>query len=347
MTTAGSASPPAWSRGRPPRRCAGCSPGASPLRGPRRDPHRQRQGLHRALRPPPGRGAVRPDLPGERDLPPPHRRFAHPRRPARSSGSTRACARSSSPIGPSAPSSRPRPSSTPGSATTTPNGPTRGSRWRPGRAIPSRPLSKDAASIPVDPAEDHAGPMGPSPGRLQRRHVRRQPDVLGRQRLQGQLVDVFVDDTVIQVWSKNHLIKTVARTRSAQAHEGLVPAIGLAAPARGRLDDKQLLQGRHQGLGEARRARLSSLASVWRMTCASRASESRCRCQTGARLRGDIRYLRPARDGSSRRSARNRFRQRRAVMDGGRVFSLAASLAFSHLDLLDGDAANAVGDGLV
>jgi len=30
----------------------------------------------------------------------------------------------------------------------------------------------------------------------------------------GALVDVFVDDTVIQVWSKNHLIKTVARVRS-------------------------------------------------------------------------------------------------------------------------------------
>ena len=27
----------------------------------------------------------------------------------------------------------------------------------------------------------------------------------------GELVDVFVDDTTIQVWSKNHLIKTVAR----------------------------------------------------------------------------------------------------------------------------------------
>ena len=29
----------------------------------------------------------------------------------------------------------------------------------------------------------------------------------------AELVDVFVDDTVIQVWSKNHLIKTIARTR--------------------------------------------------------------------------------------------------------------------------------------
>jgi hypothetical protein len=27
-------------------------------------------------------------------------------------------------------------------------------------------------------------------------------------------VDVFVDPSTIQVWSKNHLIKTVARTRS-------------------------------------------------------------------------------------------------------------------------------------
>jgi len=29
-----------------------------------------------------------------------------------------------------------------------------------------------------------------------------------------ELVDVFVDDTTIQVWSKNHLVKTVARTRT-------------------------------------------------------------------------------------------------------------------------------------
>ena len=29
-----------------------------------------------------------------------------------------------------------------------------------------------------------------------------------------ELVDVFVDETLIQVWSKNHLIKTVARLRS-------------------------------------------------------------------------------------------------------------------------------------
>ena len=30
----------------------------------------------------------------------------------------------------------------------------------------------------------------------------------------AELVDVFLDDTVIQVWSRNHLVKTVARTRT-------------------------------------------------------------------------------------------------------------------------------------
>jgi hypothetical protein len=29
----------------------------------------------------------------------------------------------------------------------------------------------------------------------------------------GELVDAFVDDTTIQVWHQNHLIKTVARVR--------------------------------------------------------------------------------------------------------------------------------------
>jgi len=29
----------------------------------------------------------------------------------------------------------------------------------------------------------------------------------------GHLVDAFVDDTTIQVWHQNHLIKTVARVR--------------------------------------------------------------------------------------------------------------------------------------
>ena len=47
-----------------------------------------------------------------------------------------------------------------------------------------------------------------------RRRVGRWPDVLGRQRLQGRARRRVRDDTVIQIWSKNHLIKTVARART-------------------------------------------------------------------------------------------------------------------------------------
>jgi hypothetical protein len=32
----------------------------------------------------------------------------------------------------------------------------------------------------------------------------------------GELVDVFVDGSVIHVWSKNHLIRTVARARDGR-----------------------------------------------------------------------------------------------------------------------------------
>ena len=35
----------------------------------------------------------------------------------------------------------------------------------------------------------------------------------------GELVDVFVDRTVIQVWSKNHLIRTVARVREGRVRK--------------------------------------------------------------------------------------------------------------------------------
>jgi hypothetical protein len=50
----------------------------------------------------------------------------------------------------------------------------------------------------------------------------------------GTLVNVFVDDAVIQVWSKNHLIKTVARTRSGRGRN--VRADGLRAVASERRD---------------------------------------------------------------------------------------------------------------
>ena len=77
-----------------------------------------------------------------------------------------------------------------------------------------QPLAKDASSVPVDAAEDHAGQW------VLRRvasngvvSVDNQMFSVGNA-FKAQLVDVFVDVVTIQVWSKNHLIKTVARTRS-------------------------------------------------------------------------------------------------------------------------------------
>jgi transposase InsO family protein len=81
------------------------------------------------------------------------------------------------------------------------------------------PLAKDAASIPVDEAEDH-------PGQWVLRRVASNGVVSVDNQMfsvgnayKVQLVDVFVDDTVIQVWSKNHLIKTVARTRGGRVRK--------------------------------------------------------------------------------------------------------------------------------
>jgi transposase InsO family protein len=76
------------------------------------------------------------------------------------------------------------------------------------------PLAKDPVSIPVDSLEDR-------PGQWALRRVASNGIVSVDNQMfsvgnafKAQLVDVFVDDTTIQVWSKNHLIKTVARTRS-------------------------------------------------------------------------------------------------------------------------------------
>ena len=60
------------------------------------------QGVHRPVQPSAGRGALRPDLPGERHRASAHRAAVTRRRPARSSGSTARCARSSTPAGCSA-----------------------------------------------------------------------------------------------------------------------------------------------------------------------------------------------------------------------------------------------------
>jgi len=75
------------------------------------------------------------------------------------------------------------------------------------------PVAKDAASISVDESEDH-------PGQWVLRRVASNGVVSVDNQMfsvgnayKGELVDVFVDEAVIQVWSRNHLAKTVARTR--------------------------------------------------------------------------------------------------------------------------------------
>lgn len=76
------------------------------------------------------------------------------------------------------------------------------------------PISKDEASIPVDQGEDHRGQWV-----LRRVGSNGMVSVDNQlfsvtNAFRGELIDVFVDDTVIQAWSKNHLIRTVARERS-------------------------------------------------------------------------------------------------------------------------------------
>ncbi len=81
------------------------------------------------------------------------------------------------------------------------------------------PLSKEQISVPVDAADDHPGQW-----------VLRRVASNGIVSVEGQmfsvgnafkteLVDVFVDQTTIQVWSKNHLIKTVARSGSGRVRK--------------------------------------------------------------------------------------------------------------------------------
>jgi len=75
------------------------------------------------------------------------------------------------------------------------------------------PVAKDASLVPTESADDHGGQW------VLRRvasngvvSVDNQMFSVGNA-FKKVLVDVFVDDTTIQVWSQNHLIKTVARIR--------------------------------------------------------------------------------------------------------------------------------------
>jgi transposase InsO family protein len=76
------------------------------------------------------------------------------------------------------------------------------------------PLARGAVSVPVDSGEERAGQW------VLRRVASNGVVAVDSQlfsvsnAFKGALVDAFVDETTIQVWSQNHLIKTVARQRS-------------------------------------------------------------------------------------------------------------------------------------
>jgi transposase InsO family protein len=81
------------------------------------------------------------------------------------------------------------------------------------------PLAKGRASVPVDSREDHRG-------QWVLRRVGSNGMVSVDNQLfsvtnayKGELVDVFVDTAVIQVWSKNHLIRTIARAREGRVRK--------------------------------------------------------------------------------------------------------------------------------
>jgi transposase InsO family protein len=82
-----------------------------------------------------------------------------------------------------------------------------------------RPLAKGKVSVPVDAREDHRG-------QWVLRRVGSNGMVSVDNQLfsvtnayKGELVDVFVEDTLIQVWSKNHLIRTIARAREGRVRK--------------------------------------------------------------------------------------------------------------------------------
>jgi transposase InsO family protein len=82
-----------------------------------------------------------------------------------------------------------------------------------------RPLAKGKVSVPVDSREDHRGQWV-----LRRVGSNGMISVDNQlisvtQAFNGELVDVFVDGTLIQVWSKNHLIKTTARAREGRVRK--------------------------------------------------------------------------------------------------------------------------------
>jgi transposase InsO family protein len=92
-------------------------------------------------------------------------------------------------------------------------------------------VAKDAASVPTESADDHRGQWVlrrvASNGVIS---VDNQMFSVGNA-YKGVLVDAFVDDTTIQIWSQNHLIKTVARLRKGPVRK--VRGDGLHRPRSG------------------------------------------------------------------------------------------------------------------
>jgi transposase InsO family protein len=92
-------------------------------------------------------------------------------------------------------------------------------------------VAVDASSVPTESADDHRGQWVlrrvASNGVIS---VDNQMFSVGNA-FKGALVDAFVDDTTIQIWSQNHLIKTVARLRKGPVRK--VRADGLHRPRSG------------------------------------------------------------------------------------------------------------------
>jgi len=92
------------------------------------------------------------------------------------------------------------------------------------------PLAQGRASVPVDSKEDHAGQWVP------RRFGSNGMASVDNQLFsvtnayKGELADVFVDGSVIQVWSKNHLIRTIAHARGRTP---VVPQFDPGRPVQG------------------------------------------------------------------------------------------------------------------
>jgi hypothetical protein len=112
------------------------------------------------------------------------------------------------------------------------------------------PLSKDAVATPVDAAGDHPGQwvlrrVG-SNGYVS---VDNQAFSVGNA-FKAELVDLFVDGMLIQVWSKNHLIKTTARLRTGPVRkvrvDGLVVVKDQPKP-RGQSISRNLTGGTRSG----------------------------------------------------------------------------------------------------